>query len=85
MTLGSVAQNQSPCGYHLRFGLVEGKARLVKALIGLVDPGSCTDGSGCTAQIIAELPEERKNFEGVTLLDGEHILLVSDNGDKRDP
>ena len=50
-----------------------------------VDLDSSPAGNACAAQTIVELPEGSDNFEGVTLLDDAHLLLVSDNGDKHDP
>lgn len=45
-----------------------------------VDLGACAADGACAAETVAVLPAGPDNFEGMTLLDQRHILLVADNG-----
>lgn len=50
------------------------------ASIRRVDLATCQNGGECRTELLATLPPGAENFEGMTLLDAHHALLVSDNG-----
>lgn len=43
-----------------------------------VDVASCRSAGNCSTHLLATLPPAAENFEGMTLLDAHHALLVSD-------
>lgn len=45
-----------------------------------VDIGACDAHGVCQTTLVATLPPGPENFEGMTLIDGHHLLLASDNG-----
>lgn len=45
-----------------------------------VDLAACLPDGICTAETVAVLPTSSDNFEGMTLIDPHHVLLVSDDG-----
>lgn len=47
-----------------------------------VDIMSCNEGRLCVAETLAVLPEGPDNFEGMTMIGPDQVLLVSDNGGK---
>lgn len=49
------------------------------ASLRLLDLTTCAQGDACNADLLTELPAGPDNFEGMTLIDPKHILLVSDN------
>ncbi|WP_298013653.1 esterase-like activity of phytase family protein [uncultured Castellaniella sp.] len=49
------------------------------ASLRLLDLATCAQGGACDADLLTELPAGPDNFEGMTLIDPKHVLLVSDN------
>lgn len=45
-----------------------------------VNIDACKSGTVCQTQLVALLPTGVANFEGMTMLDPQHVLLASDNG-----
>lgn len=45
-----------------------------------LDLAACSNDGSCATDTVAMLPAGPDNFEGMTVIDPQHILLVSDNG-----
>lgn len=58
----------------------DGSKDMQVATLRYVDIGSCAGRPVCTATLLAELPAGVENFEGLTVLDAQLALIVSDNG-----
>lgn len=56
-----------------------GSKDALSASVRRIDLAACGAGGLCAAEVLAILPVGPDNFEGMTLLDSRHILLVSDN------
>lgn len=52
------------------------------ASVRTVNLAACPADGNCAAETLAVLPTGPDNFEGMTLVDPHHVLLVSDNGGK---
>lgn len=70
-----------PGGHLLALERSKGASKgLLIASLRRVALGGCATGSACATSEVAVLPAGPLNFEGMTLVGTDHVLLVSDNG-----
>ncbi len=62
-----------------------GAGKAMTASLRSIDLANCRDGKLCNAATLTVLPAGTNNFEGMTLLGDEGILIVSDHDGNKDP